>query len=99
MNAGRIGPFLEFTTRADAGGTWRVYDPSGHQIMFYGPELDGALAPELATAHAREENFKLRFLADFLTDRLDVAVSRELLIEALAACRAEVDQKVAGGAL
>jgi hypothetical protein len=93
MSSGQVSPFLEYTARETDGGTWRVYDPSGRQIMFYGAELDGDLAPTLAKAHAQEKNFELRFMADFL------GVSRQSFVEALAACRAEVDEKVAGGVL
>lgn len=93
MKSGQVAPFLDYTARVDAGNIWRVVDPAGHQIMFYGPELDGELAPTLARAHAAEKNFELRFMADFL------GVSRQQFVEALAACRVEVDQKVAGGAL
>lgn len=93
MKSGEVTPFLEYTARVDAGKVWRVYDPNGRQIMFYGPELDGDLAPELAKAHAAEKNFELRFMANFL------GVSRQVFVEALAACRVEVDSRVAAGAL
>lgn len=84
---------LEYTAQEGPDRTWRVYSPTGHQIMFYGPELDGDLAPMLARAHAAEKTFELQFMADFLS------VSRERLVEALAACRAEIDARVAAGAL
>lgn len=93
MSAGSITPFLEYTTQVASDGVWRVFDPAGNQIMYYGPELDGELAPQLARAHVQEKNFELRFMADFL------GVSRQQFIAALAACRAEVDGLVARGAL
>jgi hypothetical protein len=83
----------EYTAQEAPDGSWHVYSPSGHQIMFYGPELDGDLAPMLARAHAAEKTFELRFMADFL------GVSRQRLVDAISACRAEVDARVAAGAL
>lgn len=83
----------EYTVDQEDDGTWWVFDPSGHQIAWYGPELDGDLAVVLARAHAAEKDFELRFMADLLK------VSRKEYAEALAACQAEVDARVALGAL
>lgn len=85
---------LEYTFRADDDlDGWGVFDPAGNQIAFYGAELDGDLAPTLAEAHAREKTFELRFMADML------GVTRQQFVAVLAACRREVDAKVAAGAL
>jgi hypothetical protein len=85
---------LEYTVQFDEGlGVWGVLDPIGHQVNFYGAELDGGLAPTLAEAEAAEKTFELRFMADFL------GVSREQFVAAISACRVEVDAMVARGAL
>jgi hypothetical protein len=89
-----MGHAPEYTVRFDEGlGVWGVLEPSGHQISFYGPELDGDLAPTLAEAEAAEKTFELRFMADFL------GVTREQFVAAISACRVEVDAMVARGAL
>jgi hypothetical protein len=89
-----MGAALQYTTRFDEGlGVWGVYDPAGHQLAWYGVELDGDLAPTLAAAHASEKTFELRFMADFL------GVTVQHLVDAQVACRAEVDAMVARGAL
>jgi hypothetical protein len=85
---------LEYAARFDEGlGVWGVIHPAGHQISYYGHELDGDLAQTLAEAEAGEKTFELRFMADFL------GVTVQHLVDAQTACRAEVDAMVARGAL
>jgi hypothetical protein len=89
-----MGAALEYTARFDESlGVWGVFDPAGHQVNFYGIELDGNLASTLAEAEAGEKTFELRFMADFL------GVTVQHLVDAQVACRAEVDAMVARGAL
>jgi hypothetical protein len=83
----------EYTARINDLGVWGVFDPTGTEINFYGPELDGNLAPTLAEAEAAEKTFELRFMADFL------GVTPAQFVAAQAACRTEVDALAARGAL
>lgn len=83
----------EYTAEPGPNGIWLLLDPAGNQVMFYGPERDGDLAEYIARGEAAVETFKLRFMADAL------GVSRQQFVEALRACRAEVDAKIAAGAL
>lgn len=93
MKSGQVAPFTEYSVQRDGDGACRVFDPSGLQVAYFAPRLDGDLAPELARRHAAQLTFELRFMADFLK------VSREQYIAALAACYHEVNSRVAAGAL